>query len=287
MLNKTREVQHSWDWIFLGFMLAVSGGVIWLTYQLPQKVLFGLIVVTMGGLTGYIYYAIRSTRGLTYEVERAGITINYGFKKILIPYQDILALEVKERAGLTRLAGNEWPGSYSGYFSERREKKLAIVYATELKNLIKIETSDFNYYISPQDNKRFMEKVKLYWNPPSGSDDRPPAVKRPHIWQTGGGILLIFLNLMALVAMAAYINHLAQTVDQMPMHYNFRGEVDRYGSPQELYFMLIGTIMGKTMIVPISDMLARRGIPPYEAARLLYIPLAITVFMGVVIMSMV
>ena len=80
MHYKVREVRQSWDWVLLLFMLVVSAGVIGLTYQLPDKTIFILIVITMTGLTGYIYYAIRAVRNLTYEVDRKGITINYGFK---------------------------------------------------------------------------------------------------------------------------------------------------------------------------------------------------------------
>ena len=287
MHYKVREVRQSWDWVLLLFMLVVSAGVIGLTYQLPDKTIFILIVITMTGLTGYIYYAIRAVRNLTYEVDRKGITINYGFKTLLIPYEDILSIEVKPRAGLSRLAGNDWPGSYSGYFTERGEQRMAVVYATELKDLIKIQTRELNYFISPQNNERFMEKVRQDWTPPRVSETALQQARRPHLWQTGPGLALLALNLIALGLAAAYIYHLSQTVEQLPLHYNYRGEVDRYGSPAELYFTLVTSVIILPIIVFISDMMTRRGVPSREAARLLWIPLSLTAFMAVLILSLV
>lgn len=286
MQHKAREVEHPWDWMLLGLMTLVSAGVILVTYQLPQKLLFILILIMMTGLTGYIYYSIRAARSLSYEVGREGIVINYGYKKLLIPYKDILALEVKERPGLSRLAGNEWPGSYSGYFTESRQKKLAVVYATQLKNLVKIETSELNYFISPQDNHRFIEKVEQYWTPPQRRDERLAPKTHPHLWQTASGAWLLVLNLIAVGLVVGYIYYLTTTIGQVPLHYNFRGEVDRYGSPAELYFTLIGTAIVLPVIVLVGDMMSRRGVPAQEASRLLWIPLGLTIFMGLVIVSM-
>jgi len=268
-------------------MIVVSAGVIALTYQLPQKMLFILIVILMTGLTGYIYYVIRAARSLTYEVERKGIVIKYGLKTLLIPYEDILSVEVKQKTGLSRLAGSEWPGSYSGYFTESREKKLAVVYATELKNLVKIQTRELNYFISPENNERFIEKVKEYWTPPRIIETAFKQTHRPHIWQTGSGLILLALNLIVLGLAVGYIYHLTLTVEQLPLHYNFRGEVDRYGSPSELYFTMIASVFILPIIIFISDMMTRRGVPPQEAARLLWIPLLVTALMGVVVMSLV
>lgn len=286
MQHKAREVEHPWDWMLLGLMMLVLAGVILVTYQLPQKLLFIMIVIMMTGLTGYIYYSIRAARSLSYEVGREGIMINYGYKKLLIPYNDILALEVKERPGLSRLAGNEWPGSYSGYFTESRQKKLAVVYATQLKNLVKIQTSELNYFVSPQDNRRFIEKVEQYWSPPQHSDEGPTAKPRPHLWQTASGAVLLVVNIIAVGLVVGYVYYLTKTIGQMPLHYNLLGEVDRYGSPAELYFTLIGTAIVFPVIIVVGDMMSRRGVPAHEASRLLLIPLGMTIFMGLVILSM-
>lgn len=286
MQHKAREVEHPWDWMLLGLMMLVLAGVILVTYQLPQKLLFIMIVIMMTGLTGYIYYSIRAARSLSYEVGREGIMINYGYKKLLIPYKDILALEVKERPGLSRLAGNEWPGSYSGYFTESRQKKLAVVYATQLKNLVKIQTSELNYFVSPQDNRRFIEKVEQYWSPPQHSDEGPTAKPRPHLWQTASGAVLLVVNIIAVGLVVGYVYYLTKTIGQMPLHYNLLGEVDRYGSPAELYFTLIGTAIVFPVIIVVGDMMSRRGVPAHEASRLLLIPLGMTIFMGLVILSM-
>lgn len=286
MQHKAREVEHPWDWMLLGLMMLVLAGVILVTYQLPQKLLFIMIVIMMTGLTGYIYYSIRAARSLSYEVGREGIMINYGYKKLLIPYNDILALEVKERPGLSRLAGNEWPGSYSGYFTESRQKKLAVVYATQLKNLVKIQTSELNYFVSPQDNRRFIEKVEQYWSPPQHSNEGPTAKPRPHLWQTSSGAVLLVVNIIAVGLVVGYVYYLTKTIGQMPLHYNLLGEVDRYGSPAELYFTLIGTAIVFPVIIVVGDMMSRRGVPAHEASRLLLIPLGMTIFMGLVILSM-
>ncbi len=286
-MHKTREVEHSWDWILMGFMIVVSVGVCWATYKVPQRALFAMTVVMMTGLTAYIFYAIKATRGLTYEAGREGITINYGYKKLFIPYKDISSIEIKERPGLTRLAGNEWPGSYSGYFSVRGEKKLALVYATAMKSIIRIDTPRLSYFISPQDNRRFIEKVSQYWTSSQSSSELVEMKPGPHIWQTGSGILLLALNLMAVGVVVAYIYHLSQTMVQIPLHYNLHGEIDRYGSPSELYLVLIGTAIILPVIIVIGDMLSRRGVPIRDATRLLWIPLLTTVFMGVVVLGMV
>ncbi len=78
---------------------------------------------------------------------------------------------------------------------------------------------------------------------------------------------------------------IAGSNEQIPLHYNLQGEIDRYGSPYELYLMLLGPIILMPIMFYISFSLHRAGIK--EAAAYLSIPLLFTIFMGMLIVFMV
>lgn len=284
MVFPVRRNVHSWDWALVWGMVVFSAGMGALMIKVPQKGIFWTTMLLMGGITAYFAYAVRAMRSLTYSVDRSGIGIHYGFMHMYIPFSDVLAIESSPRAKLgIRLAGTEWPGFYSGYFSEFGEKRIARVYATHKDNVIRITVLQYNYVITPEDSEGFLAEVQSYWHPhPTMRQLQLEAPEGPTIWQTGLGQLGLLLNAAALAGMALYIYHLTTTVAQVPLHYNLKGQVDRYGSPAELYTLLIGPLIVLPIIIYISNLLSRKGVTNKEAAALLLIPLVLTLMMAVI-----
>ena len=86
-----------------------------------------------------------------------------------------------------------------------------------------------------------MQKSKGDWREPAPRESDWREAKRPKpepsssrmkiaVWIAG------LASLVPLVALAATVGKMP---DQIPMHYNFFGEVDRYGSPYELWILAI------------------------------------------------
>lgn len=265
----------------MAFMLAITIITVGALIRIPTRMILYSTSLLMGGIIIWIYYSIQAVRSTTYKVDAEGIAIHYGFKHILIPWHKISRLERRQTVNLLKFAGSEWPGNYTGYFQELGNKDLIAAYSSSKNDVVLINTPDLKYLISPENISSFFWEASQY--------QLGPAI--PAAEEVKNGLLnsmmgkrMIILNLLALILVAAAIQWSAGNHDQIPLHYNLQGEIDRYGSPYELYLILLGPIIMMPIMLYISSRLHRAGIK--EAAAYLSIPLLFTIFMGLLIISM-
>ncbi len=280
MLFKIKQVNRKFDYYLMAFMLLITIITVGALIRVPTRIILYSISLLMGGLIIWIYYLIRAVCSTTYKVDAEGIAIHYGFKHILIPWHKISRLERRQKVNLLKFAGSEWPGNYTGYFRELGNKDLIAAYSSSKNDVVLINTTDLKYLISPENISSFFREASQYQ---LGSAIEAEEVKNG-LLDSMMGKWMIILNIIALILVAAVIQWIAGNYDQIPLHYNLQGEIDRYGSPYELYLILLGPIILMPIMFYISLRLHQAGVK--EAAAYLSIPLLFTIFMGLVIISM-
>jgi uncharacterized membrane protein len=77
----------------------------------------------------------------------------------------------------------------------------------------------------------------------------------------------ICLTLLLLADFALGALSASQLPDQVPVHWNFRGEIDRYGSPWEVAFLLPGIIAAATGLLILLPKLGQSGVQLARSGR--------------------
>ncbi len=282
MLFRVIQTDRKFDYYLMAFMLVITLITVGALSRVPNKLILYGVCLLMGGLLVWIYFLIRAGRSLTYVVDKEGIMIHYGFKHVLVPWHKIYRLERRQKVNLVKFAGSEWPGNYTGYFRETGSRELIAAYSASKTDVVVINTPGLKYLISPENISSFFWEASKYQ---LGLQTREEEEVKNGLLNTAMGKRMIILNILALIFVAALIQCIAGSNNQIPLHYNLQGEIDRYGSPYELYLMLLGPIIMMSIMYYVSSYLHRAGIK--EAAAYLSIPLLFTIFMGMVIISMV
>jgi hypothetical protein len=112
-------------------------------------------VILLSFSAGYIF-GPRS-----YLIDKDGVAIERIVGPIFIPYAQILSLQIVERANLSRAVGNGGFFSYYGIYVDGSGTKVK-VYATRFEGMVRIETTDWKYYLSPNEPGSFVETVKQH-----------------------------------------------------------------------------------------------------------------------------
>ena len=230
-------------WLF-GLSLLVTGGpAVPLLFGKPHPVKFITLLVLGTAFTGMawlMWYYHRSFNRLSYELTGTGIIINWGKKPVVIPYHEITAVAPWKLKGASRVYGMELGGYRQGVFSIYRLGK-GEFYAVG-DEVVLIQTGDNLYGITPADRDGFMSalKAKLQEKGVSYSEQ---VTKQATKAKTGSSLdgwtiagLVVGFGLILGMALAIYVLT-PRLPEQIPMHYNLRGEVNRYGPPEELYIM--------------------------------------------------
>ncbi|MDD4802508.1 MAG: PH domain-containing protein [Syntrophomonas sp.] len=282
MIFKARSRSNRFDWILLGFITIVTGGTGLLLYRVPDRFIFFISSFFLLSGFAFIYYSVRAIQKLNYVLDDEGLIIRYGLRPKKIKYAEIKSVENRTRMNWSRVAGNEWPGTYIGYFEEHK-KGLVSAYATSREQVLIISSTQGRFAITPEDSTAFLAVL----TPRLTMDNSESEVllESRRLWQSSRGKILLFLNGLLFAAVAAFIQYnvmLGKT--HIPMHYNLAGQVDRYGSAGEAYFMLLGTVIVLPIILLVGDSMTRKGVK--DGDNLLLIPLFLTLFMGAIAVNM-
>jgi hypothetical protein len=230
-------------WI-MGLSLLVTGGPVVLllfveAYPVKYINMFVLLPVFLG-MVWLMWYYQRSFNRLSYELTEAGIVINWGKRPPVIPYEEIKAVSSEKLKGANRIHGIEIGGYRQGSFSIYRLGK-GQFYAIG-DQVVFIQTEDNLYCITPSDRDAFVSALqdKLRQREVAYSEQVTKHQRKPKagFFRDGWSIAGIVLGIGLILGMAFLIYLLIPRLpEQIPMHYNWRGEVDRFGPPEELYVM--------------------------------------------------
>ncbi len=278
MVFKARSRSQRFDWIFLGFITIVTGGTGALLYRVPDRLMFFIVGFFLLGAFAFVYYSVRSIQKLDYVLDDEGLIIRYGLRPKKIKYEEIKGVENITRINWSRVAGNEWPGNYVGYFDEYK-KGMVFAYASSREQVLIINSTLGRFAITPEDTTEFLSVLTPRVNIDNSVIDIQPESQK--LWQSSRGKLLISLNILIFIAVVAFIQyHVMLGKTHIPMHYNLSGQVDRYGSAVELYFMLQVPVILFPLMILVGDNMTRKGVK--EGVYLLLISLFFTVFMGAI-----
>jgi len=283
MLFKVKEMDRKFDFCMLAFIVILTAITAAKLSRIPNRMTLYAVELFMGALIVWLYYTIRAIRSLTYGIDKEGIRIHYGYKHILIPWEEVECVEFRSKMNLLKFMGNQWPGNYTGYFKEPGKSDLVVAYTTSKQAVIVIKSSGLKYVISPENPRGFLEEASKYQM--ETEHVKTQDIKsRTNLWGTVMGKRLIILNISVFIFIIVGIQAVAGGNAEFPMHYNLQGEVDRYGSAYEFYLALLGPAILLPIFLYISSKLQKAGIK--EAASYLWIPLGFTIFMGLVILGM-
>lgn len=277
-------------WLF-GLSLLVTGGPavpLLLGEPHPVKLVSLLVLGTVFmGMAWLMWYYHRSFNGLSYELTGTGIVINWGRKPVEIPYHKIMAVAPGKLKGASRVYGMELGGYRQGIFSIYRLGK-GEFYAVGDEAVL-IQTGDSLYGITPLDREGFMMalQAKLRENGISYSDQ---VTKQATTAKTGFALdgwtiagLVLGAGLILGMALSIYLL-IPKLPEQIPMHYNWRGEVNRYGPPEELYILPAMALVSWLPTVVIGIAIAG----DYPRMRRLMVALAVSlvVFIWAILLAM-
>ncbi len=146
--------------IFSFAVLIVAGLIMCFTEGIPWLLLLVYVLVCIGLLVG-----CRITAPNSMTVSQSGVVISRYVGSIVIPaYKIVSVKKLDDGIKFVRLAGN---GGLFGYTGDYRNRKLGRVkvYATDLKGLVLIETSDVKYVVSCQQAGELLKALECMKRP--------------------------------------------------------------------------------------------------------------------------
>lgn len=203
--------------------------------KLSFLLIMGFISLMCAGMFGYFLWAISN---LHYALEDNHLLIKWAFQTKRIPVQNIRSVAKVMGNSSMKVVGASWPGFHMGSFSNPRGKGTVNLYATQIwGDIVLIKTKWETIGITPQDADQFLDDLnKLVPNLAEEHSDTvveevsySPWKDKLYLGCLGGSLLMLagaFLYLQ---------NKIPSLPNQVPMHWNFSGQVDRYGAPQEIY----------------------------------------------------
>lgn len=230
-------------WIF-GFSLIVTGAPVFLLlFGEPHPVkyvgIFFMLLTFLAMVYLMRYYQTAFNR-LYYELGEEGVVINWGKKPVVIPYREIKEVSAARLKGASRIYGIELGGYRQGLFSIYRLGK-GQFYAIG-DQVVYIQTGDKLYVISPLEQEAFISSLRKKIQQ-AGIQFEERVFKNegkaePGLFSDGWSVAGLLVGIGMILGMALFIYFMIPLLpEQLPMHYNFRGEVDRFGPAEELYIM--------------------------------------------------
>jgi len=203
---KPRSRVETFDWFIVSGIAAICLSVIYYLRNYPNMVTRGLLTFSLLGLFLYMYFVIQSVHGMMYVIQTNGIRIHYGRRNIVIPYEEILSVDLIRRSNWRRLFGFALKDCFAGYFYENKYGLIQVFGTTNL-DIIYIKTKGKRIAISPANNQLFMEELALRWKKEKREEDAyagRPTKKR--FWQDApslilavGGTLLLLLSIAVMI----------------------------------------------------------------------------------------
>lgn len=228
-------------------LLIVDFLVLLLTNYIDVYVILSLIRVSLVVLNIYgIYYLLLSiTLNYAVDEEKVLITGNFGFKKVIIPFNEIEGYKTSaESINGLRLSGI---GNHSFAIGRYVLHKIGTtrLFVTSSKSVIFIKTKDINYAISPNDLERFTQKLKehnihsLQWEYSNRNEVHLHKDKKfmiPFI------IVSIIIFLLTIIPLIMYVKNLIP--NEMPLSFNASFQPAKIGNAKQYAFkqMIYGVL---------------------------------------------
>lgn len=161
-----------------------------------------------------------------------------------------------------KVVGASWPGFHIGSFTSPTGKGSVNMYGTRIwGELLLIRTRWETIGITPEDSEQFLNELNRL--KPGLDGDIPPETETQEtlsLWKDKIFLSTIIFSGIVFIATGLF---LAKTIpvlpDKVPMHYNLAGEVDRYGSPGEIFIPFSIGVLVDIIMIGITTFFARNN----------------------------
>lgn len=205
------------------------------TPQLGFILIMSFISVLCAGMFGYFLWAVSN---LHYVLEDNQLLIKWAFQTKRIPLQNIRSVAKVMGNSSTKVVGASWPGFHMGSFSDPRGKGTVNLYATQIwGDIVLINTKWETIGVTPEDADQFLDDLNK--RVPNLAEEPADALGEDVSYSPWKDKLYLGCLGGSLLMLAGAFFYLQSKIpslpNQVPMHWNFSGQVDRYGAPQEIY----------------------------------------------------
>ncbi|MDT3698867.1 MAG: PH domain-containing protein [Thermincola sp.] len=275
-----------WSVIFMIFVTgAVAAPLIISTVsgtpRLEFQLIMGGVLVLVLGIFGYLAW---TAKNLTYEINKENMTIKWAFNRKTIPLTSIKGINRVVGNSATKVVGASLPGLHIGSFTSPTGKGSINLFATRLwGEILLIRTKWELIGITPENPEEYLEELSAKV-PGLNSDglaglDHNPAPFSP--WQAKHFLAVMGLTAATIIGTGIYLLKTIPALPaKIPMHYDFYGQVNRYGSPSELWVIYgIGVGIVAFMIILMSTVVRNNRTSAYLMA---YTSLFIAILFSVI-----
>ena len=263
MKFKPRYRSGKFDWLIV---CATGTGVLLSAFflrQYPNRVITGIIILSILAVFLYFYYLVMSVRGMMYTVQNNGLRIRYGFLDLLLPYEDIVSVDMVRRSNFKKLFGVSWRDYFAGYFTENKYGIIQI-YGTTNLDMVYIKTKKERYAITPGNNQLFFEELAVYWKKPVA--DKKAALyaeraKSSRLWQNPSQFIMALIGIasgLLQLGLTFYVWASGRTVSLLD--YSMTGGTMERGTYYELLVFPLVTLFFTIRSAWSSDVLLRHGV---------------------------
>lgn len=207
-----------------------SGQVLW-----PVALIMG---ITFLGLVGMFAYFTLAAKNMAYAITDQEIVIKSGFSTKRVPFSSVEHVSVIMGGSVLKVVGASWPGFHLGSFTSPTGKGSVNLYATRVMGeIVIIKTKWESIGITPADSDAFLTDLN---NHIPGLDQKESSTlieETPfQAWKDKKFLVLTGIALAILAGTGIYLSQVIPNLpSQVPLHFNIKGQVDRYGSPTEVY----------------------------------------------------
>lgn len=237
-------------------LILLDIGFIVLLFVVPVgifTVLLGLLFLASLPLVGILIYVTVGISRARYRLESGLLLIEWGRLVQAVPLRAILEVlpsdAIKEEYDFR---GIRWPGCMIGQgkalLMDGRELGTSYYATRLLEEQILIVTDKMTYGLSPADPINFVASLRALMESDLGEDDAGEYAEMDilnwSVWPEKKALILlgvsVILNLLLFATLAVLHSRLPE---QVSLHFGQFGDVDRTGSPSELFILpLIGLL---------------------------------------------
>ncbi len=262
MKFRPRARAGKYDWfIVCGIATALFGSVFFLR-KYPGHLTAAMIIIPLLLVFLYYYYLVMSVRKMMYTVQNNGIRIKYGFMNLLLPYEDIVNVEIVRRSNWKKLFGTAWRSYFAGYFLEKK-MGLVRVYGTVNQDAVYIRTKEGRFAITPANNQLFFEELNLRWEKPALRKEDvlyAERTEKKRVWQDPATLVTGIVGIASGIAQAALAIYVwVSGIHISLLSYSLTGGETSHSTYPEIMFFPLVTLYFAVRLLLAADLLLRHG----------------------------
>lgn len=245
----------------------------------------GLVFVFVTAMVGYFTWA---SRNMEYILDENGLVIKWAFNKKKIPLESIKGFRRAVGTSSLKVVGASWPGFHLGSFTDPAGRGSVNLFATRLwGDILLIRTKWEVVGITPEDPDQFLDELNRLL--PGLEADSGTGAEQPvqpfSPWKDRLFLTVMGISAVIIIGTAIFLLKTIPTLPaKIPMHYNLAGEVDRYGSPREIFIPFGIGVLTMIFMVAITSAVARNN--KTSAYMMAFVSLFISLIFSIIAISM-